>query len=117
MKPAPRIHAASRFLALLLCLGQVLMPLPALAASPVELATSPMATSTTTTVKPNLMFVLDDSGSMAAWIMGRVLKERVGRALLQRHQSVRPCLLLSLRLARAAGAFPFPLSLLYYRVV
>ena len=64
MKPAPRIHAASRFLALLLCLGQVLMPLPALAASPVELATSPMATSTTTTVKPNLMFVLDDSGSM-----------------------------------------------------
>lgn len=40
---------------------------PVLAASvsgPVDLATSPMATSTTTVVKPNLLFVLDDSGSM-----------------------------------------------------
>ncbi len=37
--------------------------LPAQAAG-VALATTPMATSTVTTVKPNLMFVLDDSGSM-----------------------------------------------------
>lgn len=39
------------------------LPLPALAAS-VALATSPLATSTVSTVKPNLLFVLDNSGSM-----------------------------------------------------
>lgn len=39
------------------------LPLPSLAAS-VALATAPLATSTTSTVKPNLMFILDDSGSM-----------------------------------------------------
>ena len=39
------------------------LQLPAEAAG-VALATTPMATSTVTTVKPNLMFVLDDSGSM-----------------------------------------------------
>lgn len=33
-------------------------------AATVELATAPLANSTTTTVKPNVMFVLDDSGSM-----------------------------------------------------
>lgn len=33
-------------------------------ATSVALATSPLATSTTTTVKPNLLFVLDNSGSM-----------------------------------------------------
>ncbi len=33
-------------------------------AASVDLATAPLATSTTTTVKPNVMFVLDDSGSM-----------------------------------------------------
>ena len=50
-------------LSLALLAAGLALPLPALA-GPVELATSPMATSTTTTVKPNLMFVLDDSGSM-----------------------------------------------------
>ncbi|MFY9314456.1 MAG: PilC/PilY family type IV pilus protein [Burkholderiales bacterium] len=40
------------------------LPLQSIAQT-VELATVPMANSTTTTVKPNLMFVLDDSGSMA----------------------------------------------------
>lgn len=39
------------------------LPLPSLAAS-IALATSPLATSTTSTVLPNLMFMLDDSGSM-----------------------------------------------------
>ncbi len=39
--------------------------MPTALSATVELATAPMATSTTTTVKPNLMFVLDDSGSMA----------------------------------------------------
>ena len=39
------------------------LPLPSLAAT-VSLATSPLATSTTTAVKPNLLLVLDNSGSM-----------------------------------------------------
>ena len=39
------------------------LPFASLAAS-VALATSPLATSTTSTVLPNLMFMLDDSGSM-----------------------------------------------------
>jgi type IV pilus assembly protein PilY1 len=47
-------------LALTACLA---LPLPSLAAS-VALATSPLATSTTSTVLPNVMFILDDSGSM-----------------------------------------------------
>ncbi len=38
-------------------------PMPAIPAS-VSLATAPLATSTTSTVKPNVMFILDDSGSM-----------------------------------------------------
>jgi type IV pilus assembly protein PilY1 len=65
MKPDPKNRALFRVLlpsAALLAAGLALA-LPALAQS-VELATSPMTTSTTTTVKPNLMFVLDDSGSM-----------------------------------------------------
>jgi|CXWL01.1.fsa_nt_gi type IV pilus assembly protein PilY1 len=33
-------------------------------AGPVALATAPLITATTTTVKPNVMFILDDSGSM-----------------------------------------------------
>ncbi len=65
MKPYLSIRAAARcrFLTLVLAIGLVL-PLPALAAS-VALATAPLATSTTSTVKPNVLFVLDDSGSMA----------------------------------------------------
>ncbi len=38
---------------------------PILNAASVALATTPLATSTTTSVKPNLLLVLDDSGSMA----------------------------------------------------
>ncbi len=42
------------------------LPRGAIAAgTAVQLATVPMATSTPTTVQPNLMFMLDDSGSMA----------------------------------------------------
>lgn len=40
-----------------------LLPMPSLAGS-VALATSPLASSTSISVKPNLVFVLDDSGSM-----------------------------------------------------
>jgi type IV pilus assembly protein PilY1 len=39
------------------------LPLPVKAAT-VTLATEPLATSTTSAVKPNIMFILDDSGSM-----------------------------------------------------
>lgn len=49
-----------------LCLALTLslaLPLHSLAAS-VALATSPLVTATTSTVKPNVMFILDDSGSM-----------------------------------------------------
>ncbi len=49
-------------LAIGLAIGLVL-PLPVFAAT-VTLATSPLASSTTTAVKPNVLFVLDDSGSM-----------------------------------------------------
>ncbi|MCC6211426.1 MAG: hypothetical protein IT513_10330 [Burkholderiales bacterium] len=69
MKRQPNRRTTSRFLqnALALAaagLSALAQPQPAFGAA-VELATSPMATSTTTTVKPNLMFILDDSGSMA----------------------------------------------------
>src|SRR5574340_499826 len=55
--PAPR-----QFLLAGMFAGLIL-PLPALAA-PVSLATAPLATSTTSTVKPNVMLVLDNSGSI-----------------------------------------------------
>ena len=51
---------------LLLCLtlaAGLTLPLPSLAAS-VALATAPLVNSTTSTVKPNVMFIIDDSGSM-----------------------------------------------------
>jgi type IV pilus assembly protein PilY1 len=68
MKPEPKNRSLPRFLPssrTLVAAGLALvLPLQAVAGA-VELATTPMANSTTTTVKPNLMFVLDDSGSMA----------------------------------------------------
>lgn len=43
----------------------VTLTLPSLAlAAPITLATAPLTTSTTSSVKPNLMFIIDDSGSM-----------------------------------------------------
>lgn len=50
----------------LLCItlaASLVLPLPALAL-PVALATAPLTTATTSSVKPNVMFILDDSGSM-----------------------------------------------------
>ncbi len=64
MKPDSRIRATSGRLLASLALFAAALALPAPALAQVELATSPMASSTTTPVKPNLMFVLDDSGSM-----------------------------------------------------
>jgi len=58
IKPAA-CHLLTVFLSAVLVL-----PAPAQAAS-VALATAPLASSTTTNVKPNLLFVLDDSGSMS----------------------------------------------------
>jgi len=43
--------------------ASLVIPLPAAAAS-LSLATAPLATSTTSTVKPNVLLVLDNSGSM-----------------------------------------------------
>jgi type IV pilus assembly protein PilY1 len=64
MKPERKSRAMPRFLLALAAAGMALA-LPSQApANPVEIATTPMASSTATTVKPNLMFVLDDSGSM-----------------------------------------------------
>jgi type IV pilus assembly protein PilY1 len=54
--------AACRLFVALLS-SALVMPAPAQASS-VALATSPLATSSTVSVKPNLLFVLDDSGSM-----------------------------------------------------
>lgn len=55
-------HGACHLLAAALCAAFVI-PSPSQAGS-VALATSPLATSSTTTVKPNLLFLLDNSGSM-----------------------------------------------------
>ncbi|MGA7749297.1 MAG: hypothetical protein WCA63_04050, partial [Gallionella sp.] len=64
MKNQLNAHDISRhFLKLALTLSLAL-PLPSLATS-VTLASSPLANSSTTTVSPNMMFMLDDSGSMA----------------------------------------------------
>ena len=66
MKTEPRKSATARFLLslALAAAALVLAPQRTTLAAGIELATSPMANSATTTVKPNLMFVLDDSGSM-----------------------------------------------------
>jgi len=63
MKNHPESRIPRNLLSLVLVASLALQPLPALAAS-VALATAPLATSTTSTVKPNVMFILDDSGSM-----------------------------------------------------
>lgn len=60
-----RLHSSSS--ARVLALSLAIHVLPANAASPtttVDLATTPLANSSTTVVKPNIMFTLDDSGSM-----------------------------------------------------
>ena len=55
-------HWASCHLFSLVLATSLALPLPALAA--VALATSPLQTATASTVLPNVMFMLDDSGSM-----------------------------------------------------
>ena len=58
-------NRTTRHLLSLVLSASLAFPLPSLAAS-VALATSPLATSTTSTVKPNIMFILDNSGSMSS---------------------------------------------------
>lgn len=56
--------ANARYLLITLALvASIILPTPAMSAL-VNLATSPLATSTTSSVKPNLLFILDNSGSM-----------------------------------------------------
>ena len=65
MKRYPELRpfaARGHFLLLTLAVS-LSLPLSA-GAAPITLATAPLATSTTSTIKPNVLFVLDDSGSM-----------------------------------------------------
>ncbi|WP_040039805.1 pilus assembly protein [Noviherbaspirillum autotrophicum] len=63
MKRNPLLRPAARTMTCIALSLSIALPLPALSAS-VSLATTPLATATNTTVLPNLMFVLDSSGSM-----------------------------------------------------
>ncbi|HEV7453745.1 MAG TPA: hypothetical protein VGO07_00630, partial [Candidatus Saccharimonadales bacterium] len=64
MKPHMDIRHAARSLLCTAFFISLALPLPALPAS-LSLATAPLTSSTTTTVAPNLMFIIDSSGSMA----------------------------------------------------
>ncbi|MBI5005675.1 MAG: hypothetical protein HZB95_00985 [Nitrosomonadales bacterium] len=63
MKMHSESHSIPRTLSGLMLAAGLALPLTSLAAS-ISLATTPLATSTTSTVKPNVMFILDDSTSM-----------------------------------------------------
>ena len=68
MKHSLNIHVKSFMLFGFVLLSSIGLPSASLAApatAPVTLATTPLANSTTTVVKPNLMFILDNSGSMS----------------------------------------------------
>jgi len=57
-------NLATTTLTLSLMMTSLCAPTANVFAASVALATSPLATSTTTSVKPNLLFILDNSGSM-----------------------------------------------------
>ncbi|MEO8417312.1 MAG: hypothetical protein ABI475_01120, partial [Methylophilaceae bacterium] len=66
----------------LMLIISLVLPLPCIAAS-VNLATAPLANATTTSVLPNLMFILDDSGSMGSdylpdWVDDSICKGTAG---------------------------------------
>ena len=63
MKHRSFLFRALRLMSCAAPLASLLLSLPAFAAS-VALTTVPLSTATTTTVKPNMMFILDNSGSM-----------------------------------------------------
>src|SRR5450756_2154504 len=60
-----KLHLKTRITALLYFGAVLALPVPALAAS-VALATAPLATSSTSLVKPNVILMMDDSGSMGS---------------------------------------------------
>ena len=57
----PNLSTRTQFIA---CLSVVATLLAANQALATDLATAPLQTATSTMVKPNIMFILDDSGSM-----------------------------------------------------
>jgi type IV pilus assembly protein PilY1 len=63
MRNHQRNHSTLRHVSALVLAASLALPLASPAAS-VDLAQKPLATATTSTVLPNLMFMLDDSGSM-----------------------------------------------------
>lgn len=63
MKSYLQSHPACKHLLRLVLCATLVLPLPSLAGS-VALATAPLANSTTSSVLPNLMFIIDNSGSM-----------------------------------------------------
>ena len=57
-------HSTTRRILSLVLIAQLALA-PVLHAAPVALATAPLANATTTTVLPNLLFIMDNSGSMS----------------------------------------------------
>jgi len=78
MKPSLHTPFAICHLPSLILAAALALPLHA-PAGPITLATAPLANATTTSVLPNLMFILDDSGSMGSdylpdWVNGNYCK-------------------------------------------
>ncbi|MFZ5557326.1 MAG: pilus assembly protein [Pseudomonadota bacterium] len=74
-RPPSRKLGAKRLAFALLALATA-MVVPPRAAASTDLATSPLITSSSSTVRPNVMFVLDDSGSMGWAFMPDSVKGR-----------------------------------------
>jgi type IV pilus assembly protein PilY1 len=70
-----------RVLALAACLGAA----PAAMAAMTDIANVPLASSSTTVVKPNILFTLDDSGSMAWGFMPDGIRNRTGTTGYKSH--------------------------------
>ena len=86
----PLFRQKSRFtwlrrlgLAMLAGAAALFVPLNAFAST--DLATSPLITSSSATVRPNVMFVLDDSGSMGWAFMPDAVKGRNGQRCYKNH--------------------------------
>ncbi|HJV52622.1 MAG TPA: hypothetical protein VJ652_14240, partial [Noviherbaspirillum sp.] len=82
MKRYPALRRTARTLFCVALSAGIALPLPALPAS-VSLATTPLATATNTTVLPNLMFIIDSSGSMnwnylPDWVDDKLCKSTSG---------------------------------------
>ena len=78
MKSNLKVNIFTRLLLPLVLTTGLALPLSVWSA-PVSLATSPLATSTTSSVKPNLIYIFDDSGSMGRSYMPDVARNFDGR--------------------------------------